>query len=159
MWDSWLRRDSLKAFGRAFGKPSSLFIRQLAQCCVDRLRPPRSLFHQRGFIDTHAPLFWPKFDRGLRCLYRRAREAEVRKAPRHKIAVDSAPAVRRWRDRRPCLRERLDGQRNRLSLSKRPSTRARNNVIGPARRLVRCSDMSGFGGEAEVRAAPSNRRE
>gem|GEM_PF-4508020 len=26
MWDSWLRMDSLKAFGRAFGKPSSLFI-------------------------------------------------------------------------------------------------------------------------------------
>jgi hypothetical protein len=26
LWDSWLRRDSLKAFGRAFGKPSSLFI-------------------------------------------------------------------------------------------------------------------------------------
>ena len=26
LWDSRLRRDSLKAFGRAFGKPSSLFI-------------------------------------------------------------------------------------------------------------------------------------
>ena len=25
-WDSWLRRVSLKAFGRAFGKRSSLFI-------------------------------------------------------------------------------------------------------------------------------------
>ena len=26
LWDSWLRRGSLKAIGRAFGKPSSLFI-------------------------------------------------------------------------------------------------------------------------------------
>ena len=26
MWDSWLRRDSLKAIGRTFGKPSLLFI-------------------------------------------------------------------------------------------------------------------------------------
>jgi hypothetical protein len=26
LWDSWLRRDSLKAIGRAFGKPPSLFI-------------------------------------------------------------------------------------------------------------------------------------
>ena len=26
LWDSWLRRDSLNAFGRAFGKPLSLFI-------------------------------------------------------------------------------------------------------------------------------------
>ena len=26
LWDSWLRWDSLKAIGRAFGKPSSLFI-------------------------------------------------------------------------------------------------------------------------------------
>jgi len=26
LWDSWLRRDSLKAIGRAFAKPSSLFI-------------------------------------------------------------------------------------------------------------------------------------
>ena len=26
LWDSWLRWDSLKAIGRVFGKPSSLFI-------------------------------------------------------------------------------------------------------------------------------------
>ena len=26
LWDSWLRRDLLKAIGRVFGKPSSLFI-------------------------------------------------------------------------------------------------------------------------------------
>jgi hypothetical protein len=26
LWDSWLRRDSLKAIGRTFGKPSLLFI-------------------------------------------------------------------------------------------------------------------------------------
>jgi len=26
LWDNWLRRGSLKAIGRAFGKPSSLFI-------------------------------------------------------------------------------------------------------------------------------------
>ena len=26
LWDSWLRRGSLKAIGRAFGRPSSLFI-------------------------------------------------------------------------------------------------------------------------------------
>jgi len=26
LWDSWLRRDSLKPIGRAFGKPSSVFI-------------------------------------------------------------------------------------------------------------------------------------
>ena len=26
LWDTWLRWDSLKAIGRVFGKPSSLFI-------------------------------------------------------------------------------------------------------------------------------------
>ena len=26
LWDSWLRWDSLKAIGRVFGKPLSLFI-------------------------------------------------------------------------------------------------------------------------------------
>ncbi len=37
LWDSWLRRDALKAFGRAFGKPSSLFTATCSKCCVDRL--------------------------------------------------------------------------------------------------------------------------
>ena len=37
LWDSWLRRDSLEAIGRAFGKLSSVFIASWPQCCVDRL--------------------------------------------------------------------------------------------------------------------------
>src|SRR5664279_1997820 len=41
LWDSWLRGESPKAIGRAFGKPSSVFIASWPpRCCVDRLRPP-----------------------------------------------------------------------------------------------------------------------
>ena len=40
LWDSCLRGESLKAIGRTFGKPSSLFIASWPRCCVDRLRPP-----------------------------------------------------------------------------------------------------------------------
>ena len=37
LWDSWLWWDSLKAIGRVFGKPSSLFIATDPECCVDQL--------------------------------------------------------------------------------------------------------------------------
>ena len=37
LWDSLLQWDSLKAIGREFGKPSSLFIASCPECCVDRL--------------------------------------------------------------------------------------------------------------------------
>ena len=36
LWDSWLRGESPKAIGRAFGKPSSLFIAS----CPPVLRRP-----------------------------------------------------------------------------------------------------------------------
>ena len=45
LWDSWLRRDALKAFGRAFGKPSSLFTATCSKCCVDRLSRHTQLRH------------------------------------------------------------------------------------------------------------------
>src|ERR1035437_2358245 len=44
LWDSWLRRDSLKAIGRAFGKPSSLFIASWSPV----LRRPVEITDQSG---------------------------------------------------------------------------------------------------------------
>src|ERR1039457_6028496 len=44
LWDSWLRRGSLKAIGRAFGKPSTLFIASWPPV----LRPPVEITDQSG---------------------------------------------------------------------------------------------------------------
>jgi hypothetical protein len=50
LWDSWLRRGSLKAIGRAFGKPSSLFIASWPQL----LRRPVEITDQSGQRSTLA---------------------------------------------------------------------------------------------------------
>src|ERR1035437_9288440 len=40
LWDSWLRRDSLKAIGRALASRHRYLLPTDPKCCVDRLRSP-----------------------------------------------------------------------------------------------------------------------
>ena len=39
LWERWRRGESLKAIGRAFGKPSSSIYCQVAPVCTENLNP------------------------------------------------------------------------------------------------------------------------